>query len=360
MSHMDDNRQVQADTENKERTNKTTVDRLTVPDINLRFAMDERGNLTVSLPLSPGPNGQTSNVPFYEATRSEQISLLNSAQAHLLGAISTQGSGLQIRSMSTEANGSFTLQIGNVLNVSGSARGSAEITNNRSVQTIIESTERSFDQHRESIYRARAQDWSANGARVPHPTDANAEFKVTAQAARDYVQRGLNFGPRADEGKTPDDPKQKETYPPSTQDQLKPTSTAQPTPITLERASIASEQQTSSATTSQSVALAPGNDQLNRQFEQALKGANGDRDAAAIAVATISNMQGYKPNEDISIIQGSRGLIVSQGAGDASLNALVPPAKPGDFERVATQFAQTPQTQQVAIQPEQQERRMQM
>lgn len=106
------------------------------------------------------------------------------------------------------------------------------------------------------------------------------------------------------------------------------------------------------------VALVPGNDAVNRQFEQALKGTNGDRDAAALAVDTISKTLGYKPDQDISVTQGKNGLIVSQGQGDSALNLEVPAAKPGDFERIAASKAsENRDSMQVAsVQPELPER----
>ncbi len=125
---------------------------------------------------------------------------------------------------------------------------------------------------------------------------------------------------------------------------------AQMAPTTADRAQPA-------ALSSNTVALVPDNDHINRQFEQALKGTNGDRDAAAVAVNAIRDAGG-KPEQDISVALGKNGLIVSQGQGDTALNVPVPQAKPGDFERVAAQIAQQPQpTQQVAIQPEVQERK---
>jgi hypothetical protein len=107
---------------------------------------------------------------------------------------------------------------------------------------------------------------------------------------------------------------------------------------------------------SDAIALAGGNIQINRQFEQALKGTNGDRDAAAVAVETISRAQSYKPDQDISVVQGKNGLVVSQGQGDAALNLAVPQAKPGDFERVSTQIAAQPQDQPLAQRLDQPER----
>lgn len=107
--------------------------------------------------------------------------------------------------------------------------------------------------------------------------------------------------------------------------------------------------------------LEDGNHPYGKQFAQALEGTNGNRDAAAVAVDTISKMPGYKPDQDIAVVQGRNGnFIATQGQGEAALNVAVPPAQQGDFERVATQMASQPQqNQQVALaQPnEQQERK---
>jgi hypothetical protein len=107
-----------------------------------------------------------------------------------------------------------------------------------------------------------------------------------------------------------------------------------------------------------SPALVPGNDRLNAQFEQALKVTGGDPDAAALAVKTINEAPGYKPDQDISVTQGKNGFIVSQGQGDSALNLQVPAAKPGDFDKVATQMAQPQPTQQIAMQTDQPEQRI--
>lgn len=102
----------------------------------------------------------------------------------------------------------------------------------------------------------------------------------------------------------------------------------------------------------------PGNDNVNRQFAQALQGTNGDRDAAAAAIETLRNTPGYKADRDVAVVQGLNGqLIATQGQGDAALNVAVAKVNPGDFERVANQIAQAPQqTQTVAVQPDQPER----
>ena len=101
----------------------------------------------------------------------------------------------------------------------------------------------------------------------------------------------------------------------------------------------------------------------NKQFAQALEGTNGNRDAAAVAVDTISKTPGYKPDQDIAVVQGRNGqFIATQGHGDAALNVLVPQANQGDFEKVATQMAAQPQqNQQISMaQPSDQQERKPM
>lgn len=87
--------------------------------------------------------------------------------------------------------------------------------------------------------------------------------------------------------------------------------------------------------------LVDGNDRLNNQFAQAMNGSNGNRDTAALAVQTISQAQGYRETENIKIIEGKNGLVVSQGDGATSINVPMPASKAGDFERIAAQLAQT-------------------
>ena len=91
--------------------------------------------------------------------------------------------------------------------------------------------------------------------------------------------------------------------------------------------------------------LVEGNDRLNNQFAQALSGTNGNRDTAALAVQTISQAQGYRDSENIRVIDGRNGPLVSQGDGATAINLQVQQGKPGDFERVSTQLAQTQPTQ---------------
>jgi hypothetical protein len=106
--------------------------------------------------------------------------------------------------------------------------------------------------------------------------------------------------------------------------------------------------------------LVQGNEPVNRQFAQALKGANGDMDTAARAVEAISKLPGYRPDQEIAVLQGRNGLLVSQGHGDMALTAPIPQAKVGDFEKISIQMTQQPPSAQVALgQPEKQEKQEQ-
>jgi hypothetical protein len=106
------------------------------------------------------------------------------------------------------------------------------------------------------------------------------------------------------------------------------------------------------ATTTPSPTLIEGNEAINKIFKQAIAGientnAPNKLDAAALAVQTISQAPGFKEGQDISVIQGNKGLIVSQGQGPAGVNMLVPQAEPGDFNKVSEQMtrSQPQQTQ---------------
>ncbi len=106
------------------------------------------------------------------------------------------------------------------------------------------------------------------------------------------------------------------------------------------------------ATTTPSPTLIEGNEAINKLFKQAIAGientnAPNKLDAAALAVQTISQAPGFKEGQDISVIQGNKGLIVSQGQGPAGVNMLVPQAEPGDFNKVSEQMtrSQPQQTQ---------------
>jgi hypothetical protein len=119
-----------------------------------------------------------------------------------------------------------------------------------------------------------------------------------------------------------------------------------------------SEPDSSATSAADASTFVPGNDRVNRQFEQALKGTNGDRDTAAIAVDAISKAPGYKPDQNIAVVQGRIGqMIATQGQGDTAVNVPVPQAKQGEFERVSAQMTQQPPQQQIAVQPEPQERK---
>lgn len=305
----------------------TQVNHLGVPPMDLTITDAGNGKLKVELQVPPS-SGSRDNIPFLEVTRNEQATLLNGARQDMISKLSQ--SGFQIGDIKYEAAagrndhvggtaggnvpklGKVSFEISTDSNFQGNVSGS--LRNNPDVAGAIRETERNFDTRRQDIYESRAREWYRNGGAT---LESNGQtYTVTPDAAKNYINERHPLNP-------------------------------------FERVSADNETRVASA----APALAPGNDGANKHFEQALKGTNGDRDAAAVAVETIRNTPGYKPDQDISVMSGKNGLIVSQGQGDTALNAAVPQAKQGDFERVAAQIAQPQQPQQVAVQPEPPERK---
>lgn len=305
-----------------------TVDHLGVPPMDLTITEAGNGKLKVELQV-PRSSGSLDNIPFLEVTRNEQQTLLNGARQDVISRLSQ--SGFQIGEVKWEAgggrndhagvgaNGSVP-KLGKVsfeitadsnynANVSGSLR------NNPDVAGAIRDAERNFDTRRQDIYESRAREWNRQGGATL--TSNGETYTVTQDAAKTYVNERHPLNP------------------------FKRVSADDLDGVQVARVG---------------GGLVPGNEQVNRQFEQALKGANGDRDLAALAVQTISQTPGYKPDAEIRVVQGNNGgMIVSQGEGPTSVNAAVPQAKQGDFERVAVQMSQNQNTQ-VAAQPDQPER----
>lgn len=305
----------------------TQVNHLGVPPMDLTITDAGNGKLKVELQVPPS-SGSRDNIPFLEVTRNEQATLLNGARQDMISKLSQ--SGFQIGDIQYEAGagrndhvggtaggnvprlGKVSFEISTDSNFQGNVSGS--LRNNPDVAGAIRETERNFDTRRQDIYESRAREWYRNGGAT---LESNGQtYTVTPDAAKTYINERHPLNP-------------------------------------FERVSADNETRVASA----APALAPGNDGANKHFEQALKGTNGDRDAAAVAVETIRNTPGYKPDQDISVMSGKNGLIVSQGQGDTALNAAVPQAKQGDFERVAAQLAQPQPSQQIAAQPESPERK---
>jgi hypothetical protein len=100
------------------------------------------------------------------------------------------------------------------------------------------------------------------------------------------------------------------------------------------------------ATTTPSPTLVDGNEAINKLFKQAMSGIENTNipnklDAAALAVQTISQASGFDQQKDISVMEGKKGLIVSQGEGPTSVNVLVPQANKGDLEKVSEQMTKS-------------------
>lgn len=301
------------------------VNHLGVPPMDLTITDIGNGRLKVELQV-PRSSGSKDNIPFLEVTRNEQATLLNGARQDVLAKLSQ--SGFTIGDVKYEAGGEQTQQGGasGGANVPKLGKVSFEISsetkihggvnatlkNNPDLAGAIRQAEGNFDTRRQDIYESRAREWVREGGAT---IKSNGEtYTVSPDVAKEYINQRHPLNPwkrvSADDGGV----------------------------------------QIADASPS----LALGNDRLNKQFEQALKGTGGDRDAAAMAVDTISKASGYKPDQDISVLQGKNGLIVSQGEGASGLNLPVPQAKQGDFDRIA---AAQPAQQQVALQPEQSERK---
>jgi hypothetical protein len=302
------------------------VNHLGVPPMDLTITDAGNGKLKVELQV-PGSSGSKDNIPFLEVTRNEQATLLNGARQDILAKLSQSGFTLgdvkyeaggeqaQHGGASGGANvpklGKVSFEISSDTKIHGGV--SATLKNNPDLAGAIRQAEGNFDTRRQDIYESRAREWVREGGAT---IKSNGEtYTVSPEVAKEYINQRHPLNPwkrvSADDGGV----------------------------------------QVADA----SAGLAPGNERLNKQFEQALKGTGGDRDAAAVAVDTISKAPGYKPDQDISVMQGKNGLIVSQGEGATSLNLSVPQSKQGDFERIAA--AQPAQPQQIAMQPEQQERK---
>lgn len=311
------------------------VNHLGVPPMDLTITKNERGNLEVQLNV-PVSSGSKDNIPFLEVTRNERDTLLNGARQELISRLSQ--SGFTIGDIEYKAGGSQT-QGGNAGltgKVPGVGKASFEITsetklegsvgtilkNNPDIAGAIRETEKNFDTRRQDIYEQRAREWHRDGGATLESynpkTKQMEEYNVTKDAAKTYIN---------------------ERYPHKIWKRV----SAEDGGMDIADASSAPTM---------------GNEPVNKQFQQALKGTNGDKDAAAVALETIKNNPSYKENQDISVVQGKNGgFIVSQGQGDSAVNLAVQPAKQGDFDRVATQLAQPQQSQQVAVQPEPLERK---
>ncbi len=115
------------------------------------------------------------------------------------------------------------------------------------------------------------------------------------------------------------------------------------------------KQQLQGATaTTPSLTLVEGNDAINKLLKQAMSGVENTNipnklDAAALAVQTISQSPAFKQNEPISVMEGTKGLIVSQGQGPAGVNLLVPPAEAGDFNKVSEQMTRSQPQQNMQL-----------
>jgi hypothetical protein len=307
-----------------------TVNHLGVPSIDLAMVDAEYGILKVTLQIPPSSD-LNDDIPFLEATRDTQAVLFNGTKQDF--ALKLNRSGFQIGEVKYEIDteqknqGSVALNAGiSVLRevsfeISKSTgfhdSPSASLKQNPEVVSAISTAKINFDIRRLDIYESRAREWSQHGGVT---VNSNGEsYIVTKDAAKAFVnERQLFSGGR-------------------------------------------------SVSANDNTVLADGlskpetaSSHLNKQFLQALQGLEGTNtpnksEVAALAVNTISQAPGFKPDQDISVMHGKKGLIVSQGEGPTSLALPIPHVKDGDFESIAV--AKPTQLQQIPTPPEQQERK---
>jgi hypothetical protein len=358
--------------------NVQEVSSLRTPDIDLLFSASADGKgLGITLNL-PRTSGDTSGLPFIALMQDDEINrslkskigesainkLREIAPAVEFGPINvgtniTAGGGAPAGAIK---NFEIGLNLGTTINVNQKPK----------FDGVMRELQEEFDTLRGDAYIGRAKKWAIEGgAVVPAVKDANGkplgpDVRVSDIDAANYIlSQGLKVnkadrdavhstvirrhdaaGDQSDEYKN-----YLKQFNPEYLKSLRADATVAPGKSGSASDEPAAVQRTAALPLDQQT------HPMNRQFEQALKGSNGDRDAAALAVDTISRTQGYRPDQDISVVQGKNGnFIVSQGQGDAALNLAVPQAKQGDLERVSSQLAQAPQPQPSAQPLDQPER----
>jgi hypothetical protein len=309
------------------------VNRLGVPSIDLAIVDAEPGTLEVTLQV-PKSSESKDDIPFLEVTRSEQAVLFNGARQDIVLKLSR--SGLQVGEVkydidieqknhcSTVRHASIPAfrEVSFAVTCSSEFQGgpSASLKHNPEVVGAISTAAINFDARRLDMYESRARQWFRDGGVT---LNSNGEiYCVTKDAAKAFI----------DERHCLDGSKR----------------------MNASDSSVLAD--------GLSAPAVPDN-QYDRQLLQALQGLEGTNtpnkfDLAALAVNTISQAPGFKPDHHITVMQGKNGLIVTQGEGPTSLALQVPQLKQGDVERVAGQMAQSPPAQPVAVQPDQPEQRI--
>jgi hypothetical protein len=338
-----------------------TVDNLNRPEISLTFTPNPDGK-TVRVDLNlPKSTGNDEEQPFLETTRSESQNLLNSARNAALGKLknsgitvgpidfdyeSTSSAGISANgNLNKVVKGSFNIQTNDTFRVNGQIN-----IEDGKIGEAIKAAKNQFESDRDHEYRERAERWSRSteprGQRI-YGADGDTYF-VTSQAAANYYNQTKaypwdpNIAPATPRSKDlesggfgKDNEKQSIAVPAGPNPDQKP-----------ENGSTAISRQGNDRNASQpETTLLETGHPLNRQYRQALETAEnlGIKDAketAALAVQTITQAPGYRSDQDISVVQGKNGPIVSQGEGASAINLPVPQAKQGDFERVSAQLSQ--------------------
>jgi hypothetical protein len=324
----------------------TQARELQVQERDLRITL-QGTTIKIELPLSP--TGRPNEMPFAAVDTQKREDYLTSAQNTLTRYLVNQAgiTGFNVDKITGGGEAG-----GDVRAINIKLNGSAEANRVFNNQALLDTLQTNFDAERRQNYMQAAVAWTrgigtedrGGGATVPYN---GKEVKVTDNVAYDYYQRNFDNTPGYTESRQKYEELNQLGKLVEHRDRFEARNNIRSSADDTDRTGA------SLATNS----LSPGNDRINRQFEQALKGTNGNPDAAAVAVDTISRAPGYKPDQDIAVVQGRNGqLIATQGQGDTALNVPVPPAKAGDFERVSQQMMQAPQPSEIAQSTDQPQR----
>jgi hypothetical protein len=316
-----------------------TLDRLTRPDINLDFERLPNGNMRVSLNV-PKTSGDSSEIPFLDATRNGSQSLVSEARRNLISELERKGFTFGPVEVANQYDsggnvtgkipgvGRASFEIKSTTNTSASARWDPSTVSN-----AVNNTEKWFDEGRNRLYDSRDRTWVNQGGATLNHTDGNGkvvQYRVTpAAAAEDYNSQGYRFingfdRLRADNGQN----------------------------INGDLASAKTN------------VTAKDFGERGNHFNQALAATNGNADVAA-AVLKSSAAAGHNPKDEINVAVSNKdgAFIAFQGAGPSVNRAepvLASQVQPGTAQNVAEALMQrNPVQQQVAAVEPQPERQTQ-
>jgi hypothetical protein len=333
-------------------------------DVDLKITL-QGTTLKIELPLSP--TGRPSEMPFAAVDQQRKEEYLTKAENRLTDYLVGKAGigGFNVDKVTGSAKGE-----GDISAVKLEFSSTAEANRVFADKGFINSLQRNFDQDRKQEHMDAAAAWTqgigGGGARIPYN---GVVLKVDDKTAFQYYTRNFDektcpaekqgehfmlkmlmdsrYGIGAHKKLSAADGVESPSQEPGEKTLVASASAAAPAQNNDgNRSQIERQNPQAAANMPSSPTLVEGNETVNRLFKQAILGVENTNvpnklDAAALAVQTISQAQGFKQDQDISIVQGNKGLIVSQGEGAAAMNLLVPQANRGDYEKVSAQMSQS-------------------